>query len=569
MAALECAKNNLKVAVVSKVEPLRSHTAAAQGGINAPLGNISNDDWRWLMYDTIRGGDWLCDQDSVAFMCRNANAAIIELENMGVPFTRDETGRIYQRQYGGQSLNFGKGELAHRACAAADRTGHAILSTLYQQCIKAGVQFYNEFFALDLLVEKNTAGETSAINGLVALKIETGEVHQFNAATTIIASGGFGSAFEYTTSSSICTGDGCAMALRAGIPLKDMEFVQFHPTGIYGIGCLITEGARAEGAYLFNSKGERFMEEYAPKFKELASRDLISRMMIKEIHEGRGCGSNGDYIHLSLRHLPEEMVKSRLPTVIANARNFLRIDASKQDIPVVPTVHYTMGGIPTNWRGQVVIPAVNGADAVVAGLVAIGEAACSSIHGANRLGCNSLLDLIVFGKEAGKIASENRRGNGINNSGKYIIDETIHIKNQKSGLSIYELSKTLKNTASKYAGIYRNGEVLSAGISRALQVAENINITGCSDKSLMWNTELLELLELRNMSLLITAVIASASERKESRGAHFRDDYHARNDANFLKHTIFKDIDDIYFSPIRMNTNDSNAPSVALEERKY
>ncbi len=558
MAALTAAKGGLRVAVITKVNALQSHTAAAQGGINAPLGNFEADDWKWLMYDTVRGSDWLADQDSVEFMCKNAAEAVLELERMGLPFTRDASGRIYQRPYGGQSLNYGQGGFARRACAVADRTGHAMLHTLYQQTLKAGVKFFSEFFALDLI------GSIKGVNGTVALEIATGNFHIFQSNTTILATGGFGYAYSFTTSSTICTGDGNAMAYRLGVPLKDMEFVQFHPTGMYGIGCLVTEGARAEGAYLLNRHGERFMERYAPGFKELASRDIISRAIMAEIAAGNGCGAAHDHVHLSLEHLKSDEVRRKLPSVLEGARTFKRIDALKQPIPVTPAVHYTMGGIPTDMRGQV----LQADNTPVPGLLAVGEAACNSVHGANRLGCNSLLDLAVFGREAGILAIENNTKSWpddiLEKQAREIAAKTLDCLQAKPDISVQEYKKLLKETAFQHAGILRDQETLTNGLNK-LQALHYLKLAP-KDKSCQWNLEFIEVLELINMYPQVKSVLMAAEARRESRGAHYRTDYPVRDDDEYFKHSMVHE-NEVTFCDVRMNTREVSA--IPPEKRSY
>jgi succinate dehydrogenase / fumarate reductase, flavoprotein subunit len=526
-AAVAATERGLSVACLSKVPVTRSHTVAAQGGINAALGNRASDDWRWHMYDTIRGSDWLGDQDAIALMCERAPEAIMELEHMGMPFTRDDNGQIYQRAYGGQKTDFGKGGLAYRACAVADRTGHSLLHTLYGQALKQRVEFYIEFVALDLIFD-----DENVCCGVLAWQLETGELHVFHAHDVIIATGGFGQIYEATTASTICTGDGNAMALRAGLPLQDMEFIQFHPTGLYGTGILVTEGARGEGAHLLNANGERFMEHYAPGSAELASRDVISRSMIAEIMAGNGCGAKKDHLHLSLAHLPREMIISKLPTIIELAKTFAGVDVFTQSIPIMPAVHYTMGGIPTDQYSR-----------VTHGLMAIGEAACTSVHGANRLGCNALLELVVFGKAAGENAASSSKGKSHKSLSAELLEPLLTRFDElrtSSGLTRpHQIRKSLQNTMQQHASIFRTGELLSAG-QRQLTQLWNVmqNDLRVADRSMIWNNDLLDAIETDNLLRLATATMASASARTESRGAHWREDHPTRNDTQHLNHTL-------------------------------
>lgn len=569
-AALEASKNGLNVAVISKVHPLSSHTAAAQGGINAPLGNASVDDWRWLMYDTVRGSDWLGDQSAIEVMCRNASDAIIELEEMGVPFSRDDNGKIYQRQYGGQSLDYGKGGMAQRSCAAADRTGHAILSTLYQQSLRAGVHFFAEHFAQDLIMDEN--GDCL---GVAALSLEDGALRCFYAQSTIIATGGYGKLYNFTTAAAICTGDGLGMALRAGIALQDMEFVQFHPTGVYGIGCLITEGARGEGGFLENGEGERFMEKYAPRYADLASRDVICRAMIEEISKGRGCGANKDYLHLRVDNLSSELLHSKLPTVLNIAKRFANVDATTSPIPVVPTVHYTMGGIPTNAATQVLRHQIHkdalSQSEVVNGLYAIGEAASASVHGANRLGCNSLLDLMVFGKLAGGAAVK-RDSQSLSLKMNPVMEEAIadslhNLMDCRTKVSpVSSLRPKLQENMHHNAGILRNQGDMERGLEVAINLRAEINECTPRDKSMIWNTELVFLLETKNLAEMALALFHSALSRKESRGAHFHKEYPERNDNEYLHHSL----SNIHTSGKRLvNMSPQSVPPFLPENREY
>ncbi|NOX70998.1 MAG: succinate dehydrogenase flavoprotein subunit [Gammaproteobacteria bacterium] len=535
-ATFGLAQAGFATACITKVFPTRSHTVAAQGGISAALGNMGQDDWRWHMYDTIKGGDWLGDQDAIEYMCKEAPDAVIELEHYGVPFSRTEDGRIYQRPFGGMTTHYGEGT-AQRTCAAADRTGHAMLHTLYQQSLKHEAEFYIEYFAIDLIMD-----EQGACRGVVAIDLATGRLHRFRSHQVILATGGYGRAFFSCTSAHTCTGDGNAMVLRAGLPLQDMEFVQFHPTGIYGAGMLITEGVRGEGGYLTNSDGERFMERYAPNAKDLASRDVVSRAMTIEIREGRGVGAEKDHIHLHLEHLGPEVIEERLPGIAESSRIFAAVDVAREPIPVLPTVHYNMGGIPANYNGEVVHSKDGDPEAVVPGLMAVGEAACVSVHGANRLGSNSLLDLVVFGRAAAHHCSETlqpgaRHQNLPADAGDNSVARLDALRNAKGSRKTSEIRLEMQKIMQNHAAVFRTGDTLAEGVEMLQQTFSSFDDVQVSDRSMIWNTDLIETMELENLLLNATATINSAANRTESRGAHAREDYPDRDDVNWMKHT--------------------------------
>ncbi|HNQ49098.1 succinate dehydrogenase flavoprotein subunit [Hydrogenophilus thermoluteolus] len=576
-AALQLAEAGLRTAVLTKVFPTRSHTVAAQGGVAASLGNSTPDHWHWHMYDTVKGSDWLGDQDAIEFMCRKANEVVIELEHYGMPFDRTDEGKIYQRPFGGHSMNYGEAPVM-RSCAAADRTGHAMLHALYQRNVRARTQFFVEWMALDLIRDQD-----GDVLGVTAMEMETGKVAIFHAKATIFATGGAGRIYYSSTNAFINTGDGLGMAARAGIPLEDMEFWQFHPTGVAGAGVLITEGVRGEGGILRNCNGERFMERYAPNLKDLASRDVVSRAMVTEINEGRGCGPNKDYVLLDITHLPPETIMKRLPGIREIAIQFAGVDPINEPIPVVPTVHYQMGGIPTNYKGQVVVPKGDDPEVPVVGFYAAGECACASVHGANRLGTNSLLDLLVFGKASGETVIEDIQSGNLRlkplpkDAADLSLARINRLNTATSGEPVADVLLDMQRTMQKHAGVFRFANLLKEGVERILQVEERVKHTFINDKSMVWNTARIEALELENMIEVAKATMVSAEARKESRGAHVRDDCpdtpefpNGRNDKEWLKHTLwYREGNRLTYKPVHLKPLHPDTQPIALAKRTY
>jgi succinate dehydrogenase / fumarate reductase, flavoprotein subunit len=576
-AALQLSEAGMKTAVLTKVFPTRSHTVAAQGGVAASLGNSTEDNWHWHMYDTVKGSDWLGDQDAIEFMCKKANEVVIELEHFGMPFDRTDNGKIYQRPFGGHSMNYGQAPVM-RSCAAADRTGHAMLHALYQRNVRANTQFFVEWMALDLI--RNSDGD---VLGVTAMEMETGEVSIFHSKATIFATGGAGRIYHSSTNAFINTGDGVGMASRAGVPLEDMEFWQFHPTGVAGAGVLITEGVRGEGGILRNASGERFMERYAPNLKDLASRDIVSRAMTTEINEGRGCGPDKDHVLLDITHLAPENIMKRLPGIREIAIQFAGVDPIKAPIPVVPTCHYQMGGIPTNYKGQVVVPKDGNPNTPIVGFYAAGECACASVHGANRLGTNSLLDLLVFGKSAGETVVEDFQSGNLSlkplpaDAADVSLARLARLDSQTNGESVFDVGLDMRRTMQKHAGVFRFDQLLKEGVQKMGEIAERAKRTEIKDKSKVWNVARMEALELDNLIEVARSTIVSAEARKESRGAHVRDDApdtpetpNGRDDANWLKHTLwYSEGDRLDYKPVNLKPLSADVEPIALAKRTY